>query len=222
MKLKIGKSNKLIFYEQEQNYVCMNKRNDEIIEFKHNIRDELVHLNGLLHGGKVPEAILYVDEISGELKKNTHIVGQNTGSRAVNASWYALVNDERYEDIVATWKGTIPVVSIGSRDMVLLFSNVLNNAFEAAVQCKDDRYVTVEVSNKSNVLFFSIKNSYHTEVRKSVGGDFLTSKKDKQYHGVGLRIVKKIIEKYDGGIEFTHLDGEFVVLISFGAESLGG
>ena len=209
------KQQELIFYEQEQNYNRMNAKNEEIRIFRHNIQDELLYLHDLLYNGEIKKANAYITKMRGSLNTIEQGRGEDTGSKVVNASWYALMADERYKNIVATWVGKIPPqFLIDNRDMVLLFSNLLNNAFEAASQSRE-KYVIVKVNGKENGLFISIKNSYQGEIKKSLNYDFLTSKADKENHGIGIRIVKKIIEKYDGKVEFSHSKDEFIVLIAF-------
>jgi len=209
------KQQELIFYEQEQNYERMNARNEEIRIFRHNIEDELLYLHDLLYGCETEKAIAYVTKMRGNLAIIDQSVGKDTGSKAVNASWYALVNAEKYADITATWIGKIPhYIGIDNRDMVLLFSNLLSNAFEAAKE-SSDKYVIVKVNGKETGLFMSVKNSYQNEVKKSLNGGFVTSKADKENHGIGTRIIKNVIEKYDGEIEFVHSGDAFTVLISF-------
>jgi len=209
------KQQELIFYEQEQNYERMNTRNEEIRIFRHNIQDELLYLHDLLHDCETEKAIAYITKMRGNLDIIDQTVGEDTGSKAVNASWYALVNDEKYTDIIATWIGKIPYyIGMDDRDMVLLFSNLLSNAFEAAKE-SSDKYVTVKINGKENGLFMSIKNSYQNEIKKHLNGDFVTSKADKESHGIGTRIIKNVIAKYDGKIEFCHSSDEFTVLISF-------
>ena len=207
-----------IFYEQEQNYERMQAKNEALGVFRHNIQDELLYLHDLLHAGETEKAIRYITKMRGCLNDTHHAVGEDTGSKAVNASWHALINDEQYADICATWIGKIPYhISIDSRDLVLLFSNLLSNAFEAAKEASD-KYVTVKINSKENGLFMSIKNSYRIEIKRSLNGDFITSKADKENHGIGVRIIKNVIAKYNGKVELSYSNAMFVVLISFNGD----
>jgi signal transduction histidine kinase len=209
------KQQELIFHEQQQNYERMNKRNEEIKIFRHNIEDELLYVHNLLNDCEIEEAMMYIKKMRESLEIVEQAVGYDTGSKAVNASWYSLTNNKRYKEITATWIGKIPHhMSIDNRDLVLLFSNLLNNAFEAAKQ-SSDKYVTVKINEKENGLFISIKNSYQGEIKKALNGDFITSKVDKENHGFGTQIIKNIIVKHNGKIEFSHSGDEFFVLIFF-------
>jgi len=210
------KQQELIFAEQRQNYERMKARNEEISIFKHNINDELLYLSDLMHDSELERANTYLTKMRGKLEVIEQAVGQDTGSRAVNASWYALTNSKQYAEIVATWLGRLPTeITIDDRDLVLLFSNLLNNAFEAAYQAVD-KYVTVKVDVKDSGLFVSVRNSYQGEIVEKLDGDFETTKEDRENHGIGVRIIKNIVEKYCGKVKFNYSDGEFAVVIVFG------
>jgi len=209
------KQQAFIFYEQEQNYERLNTGKEALELFRHNIQDELLYLHDLLYSGETAKANLYITKMRGCLDGIHYALGEDTGSKAVNASWNALINDEQYEDVCATWIGKIPChISIDNRDLVLLFSNLLHNAFEGAKEAHD-KYVTVKINSKENGLFISIKNSYQQEIKKSFNGDFITSKADKENHGIGIRLIKSVIKKYEGKVEFSHTNEMFVVLIFF-------
>jgi len=205
----------LIFHEQEQNYERMQLRNAEIKKFRHNIADELIFLQGLLSSNALNEAQNYVKTMQNELVEIDQVIGEDTGSRVTNTSWHTLTTSDKYRDIATTWRGKIPVnFSMQDRDMVLLFSNLLNNAFEAASQSTGSKYVEVHIRGNANTLSLSIKNSYAGKVKQTPNGHFVTSKKDKENHGIGTRIVKDVVAKYDGEIGFYHPNNEFTVLIN--------
>jgi len=210
------KQQDLIFEEQKQNYERMLKRNEEIDIFKHSINDELLYLYDLLHDHDLEKVNIYLNQMRGKLDVIEQNVGQDTGSKAVNASWYSLTSSKKYKEVKATWFGRLPIqLLIDDRDLVLLFSNLLNNAFEAAHQAVDDKYVVVKIDEKGNKLFVAIRNSYAGEIVEKLDGDFATTKKDKKNHGIGMRIIKNVVEKYGGKAKFSHSGGEFVVTIVF-------
>jgi hypothetical protein len=45
----------------------------------------------------------------------------------------------------------------------------------------------------------------------SAAGEFITRKEDSDFHGIGIKSVKKTVEKYHGIIEFTSEGAEFSV-----------
>ena len=58
-------------------------------------------------------------------------------------------------------------------------------------------------------LILRIENSYLNV--NLVQGNFLTTKKDKKGHGLGLESVKEVVSKYDGVLQINCDKGVFIV-----------
>ena len=89
-----------------------------------------------------------------------------------------------------------------SFDINVLLGNLLENAIEAAQQT-DKKYLGVNIALKRGVLKMVIENSFNVSniiYEEQPGKDkiLLTTKPFKEQHGIGLKNVKKIVEKYNG------------------------
>ncbi len=90
-----------------------------------------------------------------------------------------------------------------SFDINVLLGNLLENAIEAAKKT-DKKYLSVDIALKKGVLKVQIDNSFSSvAVSQNEEGlrVFLTTKKKKEQHGIGLRNVRKIVESYHGNME---------------------
>lgn len=102
-----------------------------------------------------------------------------------------------------------------SFDINVLLGNLLENAIDAARQT-EKKYLSVDITLKKGVLKIKIANSFLAENivkerRQGTGRGFLTTKKEKEQHGIGLKNVGKIVEMYDGTMEVTPQNELFCV-----------
>ncbi len=90
---------------------------------------------------------------------------------------------------------------MNTTDVYALFGNLLDNAIESVLKESDEekRIISIQISKKTQGYHIHIDNYCNQTV---VFEDDLpiTSKKDKAYHGFGVRSIKYIVEKYYGDI----------------------
>ncbi len=94
-------------------------------------------------------------------------------------------------------------VSIDCYDLCRLFANILDNAIESAA-LSGEKYAHIKAKLDMGYIFISSQNS--SLPIKSLK----TTKRDRENHGFGIKIIKDITEKYDGKAEFTANDNAFV------------
>lgn len=99
-------------------------------------------------------------------------------------------------------------------DLYTMFGNAIDNAVESVMKLteKEKRVIQVSVFNEKNLLMIRVKN--HCEGKlKFVDGLPITTKKDKGYHGFGLKSMEHTAEKYDGTVVCQQLGNAFVLQI---------
>ncbi len=83
-------------------------------------------------------------------------------------------------------------------DITVIMGNLLDNALEAASKCTAGKiWVNLYMQNQGSLAVFSIKNTYTEKIVKK-GNIFLTTKKEKWGHGIGLQSVGRLVESYNG------------------------
>ena len=80
----------------------------------------------------------------------------------------------------------------------IIIGNLLDNAIEACclMEKKEKRFIDVKVHSKNNNIHIYIKNSKNNWLIKEK-----TLKEDKKNHGIWIKSIKKIIDKYNGFME---------------------
>jgi hypothetical protein len=100
-------------------------------------------------------------------------------------------------------------LTINRADLCVLISNAFDNALEACSLIQTgEKSISVELSVKGIYLYFALKNTIGNPP-KYVNGKYLSSKPDKEYHGLGLSSIERIAEKYDGNLTVEHNDMYF-------------
>jgi hypothetical protein len=100
---------------------------------------------------------------------------------------------------------------MNAMDLVELYGNLLDNAMESCLRCKRERYISVKMWKEANFWILRIENSKPPNEHPK-RYNFLTLKEDKGIHGVGLKVVRDIIQKYDGAFHTEDKGKRFVVL----------
>lgn len=104
-----------------------------------------------------------------------------------------------------------PAPDIPDNDLISLLCNLLDNALEAAVQCRNG-FVDVQLFVNGAYHIIKIRNPYeHQPLRDH--NHFFTSKQDSQNHGFGIRRVEAIAEKYHGTFRCTSEKSEFTAIV---------
>lgn len=104
-------------------------------------------------------------------------------------------------------------------DIAILFGNALDNAIESVhkIQDPEKRLIHLTVSRQKNFLRIRVENCYEG---KLVFEDGLpsTTKKDKEFHGYGIKSIKQIAAGYGGSVTIQAKGGwfELRVLIPLG------
>lgn len=112
---------------------------------------------------------------------------------------------------------TIPeTLQIAQIDLCSVFSNLLDNAIEACEQLpesEEGKLISVKAALQAGFLIVKVENTKVNAVHK-VNGMIKTSKRDKENHGYGLQLIRKIAEKYDGQVNVNFDENIFRVYVS--------
>ena len=102
---------------------------------------------------------------------------------------------------------------VGNMDLIAIMGNLLDNAMEAAQQCKHG-YINLELRAKNDTHFsvISIENNYVGEIITK-GNEIITGKPDKTKHGHGIKNVDVIAQKYNGYLQNVYGNGVFTTIV---------
>lgn len=98
---------------------------------------------------------------------------------------------------------------ISDLDITAMFANIWDNAIEAC--CKVDshnRFIEFIMKKVNGFILINVRNSYDGNI-KTDKEHILSTKND--HIGVGLSIIRSVIDKYDGLFVEEHTDSEFKI-----------
>ena len=97
-------------------------------------------------------------------------------------------------------------------DLYSLFGNILDNAIQAVdmLESQEEKVISLVIEGKGNLVNINTMNFYDgNHLNFENGLPMSTAKEQKEYHGYGLKSIRSIAEKYQGGITITAMDGLF-------------
>lgn len=100
-------------------------------------------------------------------------------------------------------------------DLYVLFGNLIDNAIEAELKIADSekRIISLVVDSNDSFVSISIRNYYEGKLTLNNEGLPITTKKDKAYHGYGMKSIRMLVNKYQGQMTIKTDDGVFLLSI---------
>lgn len=191
------------YKSQEENYKEQRKR-------AHEYNSQLSHIGAMLANKQYEDVQKYFEEIKVFWGGQLQIVDAN--HPIINTILNSKINEAMQGNIACSVNvNDLSGCSVEHQDLVLLLSNMFNNAIEACLKC-DNRKIDFEMLKNDRELKIKLSNTMKQKpVEKK--GIFVTSKKDKSIHGIGISNIKDTVKKYSGECCISYKDNQFVILI---------
>ncbi len=174
---------------------------------RHDIKNQLLTILQYADEEKIDDIKDYVNFLTNNHLPNilNYINTNNSAFDTVVNSKIAVCNQEKIFMEVKVKQGTD--INIPQIEIVSLFGNLLDNAIDAAKET-DEKRIMLEIQKNENYLIILVSNSIRDSVLKN-NKNLETSKRNKELHGLGLKSVKNIVNKYNGMIKFYEEENQF-------------
>lgn len=188
------------------------KENFETLKLlKHDMRKYISYINKLILDGNYKETLSYINELNNIdiFKNNTNII--KTDNICIDTILNLKLSEAIENNINVETDINIPYdINISSVDMVCLLGNLIDNCIEANLKLnKKERYIFLKLKYYNETLLINLINRYDNIIVDD-NGCILTSKHNRnEKYGLGLKIVEKIIEKYNGVLEINNDNNTF-------------
>ncbi len=174
---------------------------------RHDMKNHLITIDGYLDKGSIEEARNYIKDLAENYMPSSRefVSTGNIAFDAIVNSKLAVCEQKKIFMEIKVVNGVID--NFDPIDTGILFGNLIDNAIEAAEQSEAKR-ITLTVQTQGKYLSVLISNTVKSSVLEN-NKNFETTKKDTGLHGIGLKSVSGLVEKYDGMIDFYEKSGEF-------------
>lgn len=173
---------------------------------RHDLKQHFQVALTMLHSGKINEAVDYMekyndtvlDGISNKVFCDNDVVNYIINSKSKICS-------DRHIKIYIYIANEIPEFS--DLDLCVLLGNALDNAIEG-VSGEGNNEIYLELRNVDNFFMILVKNTITNSVLE-YNPNLISTKNEKEVHGLGILSMKEVVQKYNGSIEFYESDNKF-------------
>ncbi len=198
----------------EEDNKNLNDAYGEIAKITHDYKNHMCAMMLLAQNHKYKELTQYLEQVSSAVD-NIQIYSYS-GIESIDA----VINNKK---AIAEKLGISIDINVSplynlhvrSMDLCAVIVNLLDNAIEATIRLDEmNKNMSLSISTIHSMIVVKTKNRFDSSsMIQSNNGDIETSKKNRQLHGYGLRIVKAIAEKYNGSFEFTFENDQFEAIV---------
>ncbi|AAO35541.1 sensor histidine kinase, putative virS [Clostridium tetani E88] len=194
-------------------YNILENRYDKTNGIIHDIKNHLICINALAKDGQSQRIIQYIKNINKDIRQLPGIPITN------NKMLDIIINDKIHlmgkHNINLNHE--IQIVNldfIENKDICTIMSNLLDNAIESCIKsihkdillkihCFNNSFIVIKIINSCDEKPIIMKNN------------LITNKKEKAYHGYGIKNIKKSLDKYSGNMTWNYdeLNKKFTIVI---------
>lgn len=183
---------------------------DNLRKLRHDMNNHIGLIKTLIYEQKYDELREYVDDLYQDVAvANEYIVLENkTLSILLNSK------REKAKELEVDFQSFVAAseINMPEKDICVLFGNILDNAIEAASKAVNSKFVNMTIQKTESGCIIQCENSIGEKpiIKK---GKFLTSKTDKNLHGIGTENIIDVVHKYNGKINFNFDEEVFNIRI---------
>lgn len=183
----------------------------EMVGWKHDFRNHISMISGLLQVSTKEDVISYINEIDSsitKLDKNIY-----TDNIAINSILVSKIKAAEGKNIHISLNLKINSdIKVSSVDICTILGNLLDNSIEACDNIKDYRFINLKIASEKNILVIKISNNTSSGYVNEIDGKFISSKNN-YMNGIGLVQVDNIVKKYNGYVNRHHKNNIFTTYI---------
>lgn len=181
----------------------------KIRRLRHDMKNHLICIKEYAKKEDYNELIQYISNISND--SHNSYCKANSGNLVIDSILNYKASEAEKYDITFEILLEIPNnINIVYNDLCTILGNSLDNAIEASkLEQKENRKINLSMGYHHKSLCITISNFYTGKLQRDSNNKILTTKRNKEYHGIGLKSIQSTVEKYNGFFEITEKDKNF-------------
>ncbi len=203
LSIERAKSETAMYRQISENFDQQKKR-------EHEYKNEMMVISSLLKQNEIEKLHTLLDKYNAEIAHRIDAI--DTNHVIVNAILNTKHQEAREKGIVFVLKvNDLSGLSMEDQDIVVILSNILNNAIEACEKCTGKRMIKVKTIKNGGTIIFSVINTLQAPPLL-IDGKYRTTKEG-QCHGMGIENVKEIVNKYGGTCAIRYDKEQFYFVV---------
>ncbi len=192
---------------RESYYQGLQREERQVRTLRHDLRNHLTALRGLVDVGEDGKALQYIDQLadSPALRGGKRLCENDAANAVLSAKAEAMGRAGLTADFAVSLPKDLPLAEV---DLCALLGNAADNAMEAAEQAAD-KQVSLRCRAEKGLFMLRVENAYAGELSP----DLATTKADKVSHGFGLAGMREIAERLGGSLETRANGGRFQLVV---------
>lgn len=189
--------------EQTGQYHLLYEKQQELRRFRHDSSAHLQAIASIAKDAGDQRVLSYVSELMGQQAEMKHLAtGNLIGDAVVNAYYSKGLRDGIHVELVGQFSESF---DISETALCVIFTNVIANAYEAALKCEKNRSVRISFTNFRDNQFIRVQNP--TSERPVIEDGIIqlgqTTKADKENHGLGVRNILDAVKHAGGQVQWN-------------------
>lgn len=194
--------------KQLEMYKTISESFDKQKRKTHEYKNQIVCIESLMSKKQYDKLEEYLKGIYNCWNSELDVI--NTNNVIVNAILNTKYHEADAKGIAFVFRvNDLSKLNVSDEDVVTILSNLLNNAIEACELCDDNRIIKLKFVKENDLIIIAVKNTFNCDVICEDGNIKSTKTINADEHGMGIKNVLKVIEKYGGSYVIEDQNKEF-------------
>lgn len=200
-------------YEITQSYYDeLSEKSNQLSSLRHDFKNHLGVIAGRLEQKAYSDALNYLNHITSQIQSAGDLV--ITNNTTVSAILQSKKSECERKGITFSYTAAFEKIhKLSDIQITIILGNLLDNAIEALeTEVISNKYINLSLSQINTYLAIQCENPYLNKPQEK-NGYLITTKAEKEFHGIGLKNVAEICDSHRGELHYSFENSLFTIKI---------